>query len=88
MNRILLLIGAAQGWALWGLWKARELKAWPSYDAASERTLLYVSLPNAKPGSKFGDQPRADIENGKAKIVEPRFNDIEIDGHRFSAVVD
>lgn len=44
MNRILLLIGALQGWALWGLWKAREIKSWPSMDPVSERMLLYVSL--------------------------------------------
>lgn len=44
MNRILLLIGALQGWALWGLWKAREIKSWPSMDPISERMLLYVSL--------------------------------------------
>lgn len=44
MNRILLLIGALQGWALWGLWKARELKVWPAVDPISERALLYVSL--------------------------------------------
>lgn len=44
MNRILLLIGALQGWALWGLWKAREVKVWPSMDPISERMLLYVSL--------------------------------------------
>ena len=44
MNRWLLLVGAAQGWALWALWKARELKVWPANDALSERTLLYLSL--------------------------------------------
>lgn len=44
MNRILLMIGALQGWALWGLWKAREIKSWPSMDPISERMLLYVSL--------------------------------------------
>lgn len=44
MNRILLLIGALQGWALWGLWKAREMKSWPSTDPISERMVLYVSL--------------------------------------------
>ena len=44
INRWLLLVGALQGWALWGLWKARELKVWPSIDPVSERALLYVSL--------------------------------------------
>ncbi len=44
MNRWLLLVGALQGWALWALWKARELKVWPSVDPLSERALLYVSL--------------------------------------------
>ena len=44
INRWLLLVGALQGWALWGLWKARELKVWPSADPVSERTLLYVAL--------------------------------------------
>lgn len=44
INRWLLLVGALQGWALWGLWKARELKVWPSADPLSERTLLYVAL--------------------------------------------
>lgn len=33
-----------QGWVLWGLWKARELHAWPSTDTVSERALLYLSL--------------------------------------------
>lgn len=44
INRWLLLVGALQGWALWGLWKARELKVWPSADPISERALLYVAL--------------------------------------------
>ena len=44
INRWLLLVGALQGWALWGLWKARELKIWPALDPLSERALLYVSL--------------------------------------------
>ena len=44
INRWLLLVGALQGWALWALWKARELKIWPAVDPLSERTLLYVSL--------------------------------------------
>lgn len=44
INRWLLLVGALQGWALWGLWKARELKVWPALDPASERALLYVAL--------------------------------------------
>lgn len=44
MNRWLLLVGALQGWALWALWKARELKVWPAYDPPGERTLLYVCL--------------------------------------------
>lgn len=44
INRWLLLVGALQGWALWGLWKARELKVWPALDPLSERTLLYVAL--------------------------------------------
>lgn len=44
INRWLLLVGALQGWALWGLWKARELKVWPSIDSPSERALLYVTL--------------------------------------------
>jgi hypothetical protein len=44
MNRLLLLVGTAQGWALWGLWNARELKAWPATDALAERTLFYVAL--------------------------------------------
>ncbi len=44
MLRKLLLIGALQGWALWGLWKARELKVWPATDALSERTFLYLFL--------------------------------------------
>jgi len=44
MNRILLLVGAMQGWALWALWKAREIKVWPAVDPLSERALLYLSL--------------------------------------------
>jgi drug/metabolite transporter (DMT)-like permease len=44
INRILLLIGAVQGWALYGLWKAHELKVWPASDLVSERVLLYLSL--------------------------------------------
>ena len=44
INRWLLLVGALQGWALWGLWKARELKIWPALDPLSERALLYVAL--------------------------------------------
>lgn len=44
INRWLLLVGALQGWALWGLWKARELKVWPALDSLSERALLYVAL--------------------------------------------
>jgi hypothetical protein len=44
MTKWLLLVGVAQGWALWGLWKARELKIWPALDPISERALLYVSL--------------------------------------------
>ena len=44
INRWLLLVGALQGWALWALWKARELKVWPSVDPLSERSLLYISL--------------------------------------------
>lgn len=44
MNRLLLLVGAVQGWALYGLWKARELKVWPALDPVSERALLYLSL--------------------------------------------
>ena len=44
INRWLLLVGALQGWALWGLWKAREIKVWPSVDPLSERSLLYISL--------------------------------------------
>ncbi|MFA7292214.1 MAG: DUF4153 domain-containing protein [Rhodocyclaceae bacterium] len=44
MNRLLLLVGACQGWLLWALWKARELKVWPAGDPASERTLLYLGL--------------------------------------------
>ena len=44
INRWLLLVGALQGWALWGLWKARELKVWPALDPLSERALLYVAL--------------------------------------------
>ena len=47
INRWLLLVGALQGWALWGLWKARELKVWPAHDPLSERALLYVALPLA-----------------------------------------
>lgn len=44
MLRLLLLIGVLQGWALWGLWKARELHIWPNTDALSERGLLYLFL--------------------------------------------
>lgn len=44
MLRKLLLVGAVQGWALWGLWKTHELKVWPATDPLSERTLLYFSL--------------------------------------------
>ncbi|MBK9445592.1 MAG: DUF4153 domain-containing protein [Betaproteobacteria bacterium] len=44
MNRLLLLVGACQGWLLWALWKARELKVWPAGDPASERSLLYLGL--------------------------------------------
>jgi hypothetical protein len=44
MLRKLLLVGAVQGWALWGLWKTRELKMWPAIDPLSERTLLYLAL--------------------------------------------
>ncbi|HEY0665511.1 MAG TPA: DUF4153 domain-containing protein [Gallionella sp.] len=44
MNRWLLLVGVAQGWLLWGLWKARELKVWPAVDPVSERILLYLFL--------------------------------------------
>lgn len=44
MNRWLLLVGTLQGWALWALWKARELSAWPSSDIAAERALLYIAL--------------------------------------------
>jgi len=44
MTKWLLLVGVAQGWALWGLWKARELKIWPALDPLSERALLYLSL--------------------------------------------
>lgn len=42
--RKLLLIGAIQGWAFWGLWKSHELKVWPATDALSERALLYFAL--------------------------------------------
>lgn len=44
MNRWLLLVGVSQGWALWALWKAREIKVWPADDPISERTLLYLFL--------------------------------------------
>lgn len=44
MNRLLLLVGVSQGWALWALWKARELKVWPAIDPLSERTLFYLFL--------------------------------------------
>jgi Domain of unknown function (DUF4153) len=44
MLRKLLLIGAIQGWALWGLWKSHELKVWPATDALSERALLYFAV--------------------------------------------
>jgi Domain of unknown function (DUF4153) len=40
----LLLVGAIQGWALWGIWKARELNIWPHTDIISERSLLYLAL--------------------------------------------
>jgi len=43
-NRWLLLVGALQGWALWALWKAREIKIWPAIDPLSERTLLYLCI--------------------------------------------
>src|SRR5688500_1376212 len=43
-TKLLILIGAVQGWALWGLWKAREQKIWPAIDPISERGLLYLSL--------------------------------------------
>jgi len=44
MIRKLLLVGAIQGWALWGIWKARELNIWPHTDVISERGLLYFTL--------------------------------------------
>lgn len=44
MLRKLLLVGAVQGWAFWGLWKTRELKVWPATDALSERALLYFAV--------------------------------------------
>lgn len=44
ITKWLILIGACQGWALWGLWKAREQKIWPAIDPISERGLLYLSL--------------------------------------------
>jgi hypothetical protein len=44
ISRWLLLVGVLQGWVLWALWKARELKIWPAIDPISERTLLYVGL--------------------------------------------
>lgn len=44
MNRWLLLVGVSQGWALWALWKAREIKVWPATDPIGERTLLYLFL--------------------------------------------
>ncbi|MEQ1590649.1 MAG: DUF4153 domain-containing protein [Gallionella sp.] len=44
MLRKLLLVGAVQGWAFWGLWKTHELKVWPATDALSERALLYFAV--------------------------------------------
>lgn len=44
IKRWLLLVGALQGWALWALWKARELQVWPATDAPGERALLYLAL--------------------------------------------
>lgn len=44
MLRKLLLVGALQGWAFWGLWKSYELKVWPATDALSARALLYFTL--------------------------------------------
>lgn len=44
MLRRLLLIGTAQGWWLWGLWKSHELKAWPATDPVSGRAVLYLGL--------------------------------------------
>lgn len=44
MLQKLLLVGAVQGWALWALWKARDLQVWPSTDVLSERALLYLFL--------------------------------------------
>ena len=44
MLRKLLLVGALQGWALWGIWKARELHIWPNTDISIERSLFYLCL--------------------------------------------
>jgi hypothetical protein len=44
MLRKLFLVGAVQGWALWGIWKARELNIWPHTDIISECSLLYFTL--------------------------------------------
>ena len=63
INRWLLLVGALQGWALWGLWKARELKVWPALDPLSERTLLYVAL--ALPLAFYFTQSVADLARSR-----------------------
>ena len=44
MLRNFLLVGAIQGFALWLLWKARELHVWPNTDTLMERGLIYLVL--------------------------------------------
>ncbi|MDH2917772.1 MAG: DUF4153 domain-containing protein [Sideroxydans sp.] len=44
MLRKLLLVGTLQGWGLWALWQANELKLWPATDSISLHALLYLAL--------------------------------------------
>lgn len=44
MMRKLLLVGAMQGWVLWGIWEAREFNIWPHTNLISERSLFYFTL--------------------------------------------
>ena len=44
MLRKLLLVGTLQGWCLWALWQANELKLWPATDNISLHALLYLFL--------------------------------------------
>ena len=88
INRWLLLVGALQGWALWGLWKARELKVWPSIDPVSERALLYVSL--ALPLAFYFTQNIAELARsrrirmmlGNGVMIEVTGDNVNMDGVR------